>query len=226
MAGNDRFDPWSAGAVPATPMEPVVPVFGTRKPAAETNANWISALGEFGLLLPSALVDPRARVFASQMRSPLTLATFQEGFTRGCFAGALRALADWIGNLQETIAAYTGELPALTLVAFKELLRGITEENPTGLTRDTQLVLDAAQLTAPLQVLALLTVQDDLDNLLLNMDLVAADILTAFTRSGREWIDDFFANNGDPPRQGVLLGEMYGSAVVETLRFWVESLLP
>jgi hypothetical protein len=96
------------------------------------------------------------------MLDPAYLFESMRSIQTGSMVGGLRAIADWIGDLQHDIETYTGEPIALANVLIDELLRGLFEDNPKGLSQDTKRVVEASQLLAPLKLLGALTAQDDL----------------------------------------------------------------
>jgi hypothetical protein len=146
---------------------------------------------------------------------------FSEGFWRGFLVGGLRGAADAIGELQNVIATYTGEIPALTLALGNELARYILEGDPK-LSKDTRHILETSEMATLLKLLAVLCVKDSWEGFLEDVDLLAADLIRACEQAGREWLDEFLSANGDPNRQGILAGELYGGAAFDAIIIYID----
>lgn len=222
-----RDDPWSAGPFRATPIAPsVIPEFGSaREQVPRELAPLTAALGDFGLMLARAVSDPRAAELARLLASPPYAIVFAQEINRGFLVGALRSMEEWTGDLQEMIQRYTGETIALAMVLGEEVMRALTEENPKGLSRETLLVIQTSELAAPLKLLGMLTTKNNLEKFLDEVGLLASELVNACTLAGQEWIDALLAENGNPARQGYLVGELYGTVVVEVCRFIIEGLI-
>jgi hypothetical protein len=225
-----RSDPWLAEPFPAGPMQPLITPFGARsEDKLEEKPQWQHALDEFGQLLSAEIPhDPRARLFAMRMENSSYAEHFYEGFWRGYLAGGLRGAADTIGELQNLIATYTGEPPALTLALINEVARYMFEGDPK-ISNDTRYVLETSEMVTLLKLLAVLSVKNSWKGFLEDVDLLAADLIRAckqaIQESGREWLDEFLSANGNPKRQGILAGELHGRAVFEVVLIYIDLLM-
>lgn len=213
-------DIWSKGPYPAGEIKPLVGDFNSLPSLPQNLPNWKKALMEFGRLIPYVAYDEDR--FSVEMLKPKEFGKFCEGFLKGYFIGAGDGLAYWIKDLIAEIALYIDEIPDLTRVSAHEILRGLTEENPKGLSKETQMVFEASELLMPLKLLALLTVRDSLEEMLKEVDILAGDLIMACKQAGQEWIDEFLSETGNLYKQGFLVGDLYGRSMVEVIRIFIE----
>jgi len=217
-------DAWSNGPWPAGPVEPILRPYGDAPPPLPSNIpREFGILAEFGAAIAKVLRDDRSAAFAQAMTSPQYLVDFILGFQRGSAIGGLRGCALWIGDLQHDIEVYSGESIALGSVLFDEVLRGLTEDNPQGLSRDSQRVVEASELLAPLKMLAALTMTDKMESIIRQVGLIIDDLVKICIDAGMEWFNQFLQANGVANVQGRMLGELVGVAYVMVVRFFVES---
>jgi hypothetical protein len=220
-------DPWMKGPWQATPLRPIYPAFGA--PPAEkppdTIPPYLKPLWNLGAAMAQQVRDPRSGEFARLMSASPYPLVFALAFNRGYMSGCLHGLDVWIGDLQERMRMYFKEVPALTEALGAEVARAMREDNPTGLSKEARMIVDASNLLAPLKVLAYLTAKNDVGDLLSRIGIAVEDIVEACIQMGEEWLDEFFASNGNADRQGFLGGELYGVVTVQIITFVVESLV-